>query len=43
MESEQTTITILLPDMFQTFLKQKALVNPHYEGVKIESEEWLSE
>jgi hypothetical protein len=43
MESEQMTITVLLPDMFQTFLKEDALVNPHYERVKIESEEWLSE
>ncbi|UKZ61170.1 uncharacterized protein TrAtP1_002441 [Trichoderma atroviride] len=43
MESEQISVTVLLPDMFQTFLKQEALVNPHYEKVKMESEEWLSE
>jgi hypothetical protein len=38
---EPKQITVLLPDMFQTFLKQKPLVNPHYEDVKMESEEWL--
>ncbi|KAK1252163.1 hypothetical protein MKX08_003350 [Trichoderma sp. CBMAI-0020] len=43
MESEQISVTVLLPDMFQKFLKQEALVNPHYEKVKMESEEWLSE
>lgn len=43
MESEQISVTVLLPDMFQTFLKKDALVNPHYEKVKMESEEWLSE
>ncbi|KAM0518962.1 hypothetical protein ACHAPE_003952 [Trichoderma viride] len=43
MESGQISVTVLLPDMFQTFLKQEALVNPHYEKVKMESEEWLSE
>lgn len=42
MELEQIAITVLLPDMFKTFLKQEPLVNPYYEGVKIESEEWLS-
>ncbi|PTB60117.1 hypothetical protein M431DRAFT_502236 [Trichoderma harzianum CBS 226.95] len=34
-------ITVLLPDMFQTFLKQAPEVNPHYEAVKVESEEAL--
>ncbi|KAL9487903.1 hypothetical protein ACSS6W_000180 [Trichoderma asperelloides] len=29
--------------MFKAFLKQEPLVNPHYERVKLESEEWLSE
>ncbi|PTB36255.1 hypothetical protein M441DRAFT_151771 [Trichoderma asperellum CBS 433.97] len=43
MEPEQVTITVLLPDMFKAFLKQEPLVNPHYERVKLESEEWLSE
>lgn len=43
MEPEQITITVLLPDMFKAFLKQEPLVNPHYERVKLESEEWLSE
>ncbi|KAL7894231.1 isoprenoid synthase domain-containing protein [Trichoderma sp. SZMC 28014] len=43
MQSEQISVTVLLPDMFQTFLKQEALVNPHYEKVKMESEEWLSD
>ncbi|KAL7928555.1 isoprenoid synthase domain-containing protein [Trichoderma chlorosporum] len=38
-EAEQ--ITVLLPDMFQTFLKQEPQVNPHYEDVKVESEEAL--
>ncbi|KAL7784317.1 isoprenoid synthase domain-containing protein [Trichoderma ceciliae] len=38
---EPKQITVLLPDMFQTFLKQKPLVNPYYEAVKLESEEWL--
>lgn len=34
--------TVLLPDMFQTFLKLKPVINPNYEAVKAESEDWLS-
>ncbi|KAL7816077.1 isoprenoid synthase domain-containing protein [Trichoderma aethiopicum] len=40
MEPEQ--ITVLLPDMFQTFLKQPPRINPHYQSVKLESEEGLA-
>ncbi|KAK5999191.1 (+)-eremophilene synthase [Cladobotryum mycophilum] len=35
-------ITVLLPDMFQSFLKQAPAVNPHYQSVKVESEDWLN-
>ncbi|UKZ74540.1 hypothetical protein TrVFT333_002210 [Trichoderma virens FT-333] len=38
---EPEYITILLPDLFQTFLKETPQVNPHYETVKVESEEAL--
>lgn len=34
--------TIILPDMFQTFLKEEPRVNPLYAQVKPESEEWLN-
>lgn len=35
-------IDVIIPDMFQTFLKLPPEVNPHYKDVKLESEEWLS-
>lgn len=35
-------VDIIIPDMFQTFLKFPPKVNPHYKGVRLESEEWLS-
>ncbi|KAH6607017.1 putative pentalenene synthase, partial [Trichoderma cornu-damae] len=38
---EPKQITVFLPKMFQTFLKQKPAVNQYYDAVKMESEEWL--
>jgi hypothetical protein len=35
-------IDVIIPDMFQTFLRIPPTVNPHYEAVKLESEKWLS-
>lgn len=35
-------INVIIPDMFQTFLKLPPKVNPYYKEVKSESEEWLS-
>lgn len=35
-------IDVIIPDMFQTFLKAPPRVNPHYKAVKLESEKWLS-
>lgn len=35
-------IDVIIPDMFQTFLKVPPTVNPHYKAVKLESETWLS-
>lgn len=34
--------TVFLPDMFQSFLKHKPVINPNYEAVKAGSEDWLS-
>ncbi len=34
--------TVLLPDMFQSFLKYKPLINPNYETVKADSEDWIN-
>lgn len=36
-------VTILLPDMFSSFLSIPPTVNPFYEEVKSESENWFSE
>jgi hypothetical protein len=33
---------VALPNMFQSFLKQDPTVNPHYEAVKAESEDWIA-
>lgn len=33
---------VIIPDMFQTFLKLPPKVNPYYKDVKLESEKWLS-
>lgn len=38
----QDRIPVLLPDMFVSFLAQKPRVNPHYERVRKESEEWIN-
>lgn len=35
-------VDVIIPDMFQTFLKFPPKVNPHYRGVRLESEQWLS-
>jgi hypothetical protein len=40
---EPERIEVLIPDMFQSFLKQPPRVNPHYETVKLESEKWINE
>lgn len=34
--------TVLLPDMFQSFLKYKPRINPYYETVKADSEDWIN-
>lgn len=34
--------TVLLPDMFQSFLKYKPRINPYYEAVKADSEDWIN-
>lgn len=36
-------VTVLLPDMFSSFLSIAPSVNPLYEEVKTESEKWFSE
>ncbi|KXJ86405.1 isoprenoid synthase domain-containing protein [Microdochium bolleyi] len=33
--------TVQLPDVFQSFASSPPRVNPHYESVKLESENWL--
>jgi hypothetical protein len=38
----QRKATIILPDMFQTFLKEEPQVNPLYAEIKVESEAWLN-
>ena len=35
-------VTVMLPDFFQSFLKETPPVNPHYEAIRSISEEWLS-
>lgn len=35
-------VEIVIPDMFQTFLRSPPEVNPHYKAVRLESEKWLS-
>lgn len=35
-------VDVIIPDMFQTFLRFPPKVNPHYKAVKVESEKWLS-
>ena len=39
---ERGQTTIVLVDMFQSFLKQEPIMNPHYDGTKADSEAWLS-
>lgn len=34
-------IDVIIPDMFQTFLKVPPTVNPHYKAVKLESEKMV--
>ena len=41
-DAAQARISVLLPDMFVSFLAQKPRVNPHYESVKNESELWIN-
>ena len=35
-------IEVTIPDMFVSFMARKAVVNPHYEQVKAESEAWIA-
>ena len=34
-------VQVTLPEMFLLFLAQSPRVNPHYEAIRRESEEWL--
>lgn len=34
-------VQVVLPEMFLFFLAQSPRVNPHYEDIRRESEEWL--
>lgn len=35
-------VPVQLPNLFQSFLKDAPPVNPHYEEVRPESEQWLT-
>lgn len=39
--SEKRT-TIKLPDIFHSFLKESPRLNPYYESIRVESENWIS-
>lgn len=41
-EKNSQLLTITLPDLFKSFLAQAPSLNPHYEAVGKESEQWLS-
>lgn len=38
---EMSYTTVTLPDFFQFFISRSPAINPHYNVVKLESEEWL--
>jgi hypothetical protein len=40
--TQDTHIPVHLPQLFVLFLSQNPVVNPHYEEVRKESEEWLA-
>jgi hypothetical protein len=40
--TQDTLIPVHLPQLFVLFLSQNPVVNPHYEEVRKESEEWLA-
>ena len=35
-------VTVVLPNFYQTFLKQRPVVNIHYETVGLESQQWMA-
>ncbi|KAF7563563.1 hypothetical protein G7046_g584 [Stylonectria norvegica] len=39
---EPKYLVVLLPDLFQSFLKEQPIINPNYERIKLESEQWIS-
>lgn len=41
-DAVQAKILVLLPDMFVSFLSRKPQINPHYEKVREESEDWIN-
>lgn len=40
---ETRPTTVSLPNMFRTFLEPPPVLNPSYESVRAESEQWLNE
>jgi hypothetical protein len=40
--TQDTHIPVQLPQLFVLFLSENPVVNPHYEEVRKESEEWLA-
>lgn len=40
---DDSTVEVVLPDLFRLFLSISPRVNPHYELVKQESEAWIVE
>ncbi|QKX53798.1 uncharacterized protein TRUGW13939_00878 [Talaromyces rugulosus] len=41
-ETNDKEVTVKLPDLFHSFLKDPPVLNPHYEEIGKESEKWLS-
>lgn len=41
-ETKDKEIMVKLPDMFHSFLKDPLVLNPHYEKIRKESEQWIS-
>jgi hypothetical protein len=41
-ETNDKEVTVKLPDLFHSFLKNPPVLNPHYEEIGKESEKWLS-
>ena len=42
MKETDASITVVLPDMFVSFLAQKPNLNKYYETARMESEAWLT-